>query len=119
MGILKSILREVVELRKEVRNLQALQDPMILEKARRYDEISKHLKNVRLTLENIYPKTSESGDSCVIINYSPRKEIVYFDEHGEPVVPQFVVSANWLNLLSVDEMGRIHTAIEMAKTENK
>lgn len=107
--------RILLEMREDQKQIKKLLDPSIIEKARKYDEFAKYLKDFKLSVSKVSESTDENGYPQVIVIYEPIVEKVSVEGDERVFSSNRFKSINFLNLISITDMKKISTAIEKAK----
>ena len=112
MGVFKEILHSLAGIWADVKVIKQMQDPTLLAKAKRYDEVSKYLSDIRLRVAKVYTKLDDEGAPLVCVEYAKEVRHIRIDRNGGDVCDPFIVAANNLNLIPVEDMMRIKEEIE-------
>lgn len=114
--IFTKLLRRILDNQKEIK---AMLDPSVLEKAKKYDELSARMKSVKLKVKNISRSIDEQGVDQVVVNYAPLSESIKIYDNGQVVSSDCFKAINFMNLVSLEDMTKISKVIESAKKLNK
>lgn len=115
MGVFRNILHTLSGIWDDVKKIKSLQDPTIVEKAKRYDEMSEALKDVLFSVTKIYEKVDDNGDTDVFIEYGKETKKIKIRPNEDDEYDPFIIAMNKLNLISFDDMLRIQEAVKRNK----
>lgn len=116
MGVFREILHAVQGVWADVKKLQEMQDPNLKKKADRYEEITKHLNEISLSVSKVYAKTDDNGNTRVFVEYAPiTATIDCGDGEHEAVYDKRIVAINMLNLIPYEDMVKISHMVEKYK----
>lgn len=116
MRKIKQLEQDLKELTNIVKNEEYKtfkRDSESLKKTRELlDLIKIKVKDVRIVLDQ------EKLENCVEIRYEIPKISIFFDENGDPIKNEMFYAINALNLISLEDMGRIKKEFDTIKNKN-
>ena len=112
MAVVRAILEALKGIKKDLEDLKSLQDPSVLEKARKYDEVKKHLSLLNFPISKVYRKIDDLGSEEIVVEYASQKRKIRILDSGDAEFDPFIEAMNFLNLISLEDMMKIRDAIE-------
>lgn len=92
----------------------------IVRKANNYDKIMESLKSVIINVERAYATFDETSMRYVVkIDYSVPQSILYIGDDGEAELNTRFKAMNDLDLIPIDDLSRVVSAMLKANEENK
>ena len=113
------LIKDIKQTRKIVEEMHSANTKIITEKAKKYDELMSYLKKINFNIDKIIPAVDDLGNTRYAITYKSPTIIQEFDEKGQPIKNDFVYSINMLNLLSVEDWGKLQQIYDVEKAKNK
>lgn len=109
------VLQEIRAFRHELKKEYNQQVEKLKRKEAFLNETLDDLYNIRLKVKSVAVSVDEYGNPSVKVLYEVPIQVVKFDEQGNPKYPKFLVSANKLGLLSIEDMNKIHAKVLEAR----
>ena len=108
----KTIIKEIKK------KLDSLTDETIL-KAKKYEELVKHLNNVKFKVKKSNLFLSEATANIgVEVEYEVSPIKIIFDENNEIIKNDRFIAINMLDLISMSDMEKLNELIKEAKKRN-
>lgn len=114
MGIKKDILEEIKEVKIELQEFIGQNK----RKINHYDEIMKHLGNIKIQVSKVNLVLNDKGDYEVVISYKIPNQVVRFDDEGEIIENPRFIAINALDLISIKDMNEIQKMLMEAEKRN-
>lgn len=105
------LIKDIKEIKKEVEKINKSIDSKVIDKARKYDELIKHLDNVVLNLK-ITQRINQLGDPEFTLHYSLPDITLYFDSNNELIYDPLFTAINMLNLNKIEDVNKIYDIID-------
>ena len=114
-----SLKKEIKEQLNSIETKIDKMSPQILEKARKYDELTELLKHINFDVKSASLFTDSMGNIGVKINYHIPEVKIYCDSEGHIEKNNRFYAINALDLISLSDMKKIQVKIDEAKIKNK
>ena len=115
MGVFKEILHSLAGIWSDVKTIKQMQDPTLVEKAKRYEAMKRSLDNLRFEVTKVYTKINDEGVPTIYVEYGRQLHTIAVDVNGEATCDPFIVAMNELNLISYEDMVRISDEMKKQK----
>ena len=111
--------KDIKEIKDSIKQINSNLDKTIIEKAKKFDELSENLKKVELKIKSAKMHISDSGEEQLKIEYEINPIYLQFDPDNNIVYNPEFYAINMLNLISPQDMQKMSLAIERAKIKKK
>jgi hypothetical protein len=111
--------KDIKEIKDSIKQINSNLDKTIIEKAKKFDELSENLKKVELKIKSAKMHISDSGEEQLKIEYEINPIYLQFDQDNNIVCNPEFYAINMLNLISPQDMQKMSLAIERAKIKKK
>ena len=111
--------KDIKQIKSSVETVEKLLDKSIVEKAKKFDEMTENLSKVELKIKSAKMTVTDSGEEQLKVEYEIDPVYLQFDPDNNIVYNPEFYAINMLNLISPQDMQKISSAIEKAKIKKK
>lgn len=111
------LIKDIKQTRKIVEEIHNANTKIVIEKAKKYDELMSYLKNINFSIDKIIPAVDDLGNTKYAITYKSPTIVQEFDHEGCPIKNDFIYSINMLNLVSVEDWAKLQSIYDTEKTK--